>query len=157
MCENKYAPFKGNSTLVIKLWGKFVFIPQYSFKRAFLLWKNLLLDKSTVFIKVFPQFFRFLHSIRWLFAFCFFVCAIAWLRLFRINLGSRHSLISGVLISAIFDLTRFIIIFYFRPLSNLDLRGFPFPRFFVCPHIYNVNHGIPVVWFVLSFSFIWSY
>ena len=28
--------------------------------------------------------------------------------------------------------------------SNLHLHGFPFPRFFMCPHINNVNRGMPV-------------
>ena len=30
-------------------------------------------------------------------------------------------------------------------LSNLDLRGFRFPLFFMCPHINGVNRGMPVV------------
>ena len=52
----------------------------------------------------------------------------------------RHSLISVASISAIFDLTRFIILSYFPPLqyyilSNLDLRGFCFcGLIFVSPH-----------------------
>ena len=29
-------------------------------------------------------------------------------------------------------------------LSNLDLRGFRFPPFFLCPHINGVNRGMPV-------------
>ena len=29
-------------------------------------------------------------------------------------------------------------------LSNLDLRGFRFPRFFMCPHINRIR-GIPVI------------
>ena len=29
-------------------------------------------------------------------------------------------------------------------LSNLDLRGFRFPRFFMCPHINSINRGMPV-------------
>jgi hypothetical protein len=28
-------------------------------------------------------------------------------------------------------------------LSNLDLRGFCFPGFFMCPHINSVNRGMP--------------
>ena len=46
----------------------------------------------------------------------------------------RHSSISAVPISKIFDLTWFIILSYFPSplvlLSNLDLRGFRFPWFF---------------------------
>ena len=29
-------------------------------------------------------------------------------------------------------------------LSNLDLRGYRFPCFFMCPHINSVNRGMPV-------------
>ena len=29
-------------------------------------------------------------------------------------------------------------------LSNLNLGGFRFPRFFMCPHINPVNQGMPV-------------
>ena len=36
-------------------------------------------------------------------------------------------------------------------LSNLDLRGFCFPRFFMCPHINSVIRGMPDVVFLISF------
>ena len=60
------------------------------------------------------------------------------------KLKYRHSLISAVSISAIFDFTRFITLSYFPPLqylllSNLDLCGFTFHGFFMCPHINSVN------------------
>ena len=35
-------------------------------------------------------------------------------------------------------------------LSNLDLHGFWFPWFFICPHINSVNQGIPVHLFVFE-------
>ena len=50
-------------------------------------------------------------------------------------------------------------------LSNLDLRGFRFPQFFMGPHINSVNRGMPVFnyigrqWFqkrVSLVNFIWS-
>ena len=57
----------------------------------------------------------------------------------------RHSSISVISISAILDLMRLIILSYFPPLSNLDLRGFRFSRFFMCPHINSVDRGMPVI------------
>ena len=51
-------------------------------------------------------------------------------------------LVSVVLISAIFDLMQFIILSYSSPLlllSNLDLSGLRFQRFFMYPHINSVN------------------
>ena len=55
----------------------------------------------------------------------------------------RHPLISGVLISAIFNLFSSSLVLE----SNLDIHGFLFP-FFLYLHINRVNRGMPVFWHI---------
>ena len=59
----------------------------------------------------------------------------------------RHSSISAVLISTIFDLLRLIILSYFPP---LQYAVFASAFFCVCPHINSVNGGMPVPLFQLG-------
>jgi hypothetical protein len=61
----------------------------------------------------------------------------------------RHSSISAVSISAIFDLTRFIIPSYFPPLWYHQVTSIyavsTFPWFVMCPHINSLNQGMSVL------------
>ena len=74
--------------------------------------------------------------------------------LMRVEFHYRHASISAVLIFAIFDLKRYIILSYFSSplvlLSNLDLHGFCFRIFCLCPLIKSINQGIPLLSFSLT-------
>ena len=61
------------------------------------------------------------------------------------KLGSeyKHSSISAVSISAIFNSTRFIILSYFPP-----PLVFASAVFILCPHINSVNQGMPLLYYV---------
>ena len=69
----------------------------------------------------------------------------------KVGYRLRYSSISVVLISGIFVLMLWFIIdsILFSSslvlLINLDLRGFCFRIFFMCPHINSVNRGMPVL------------
>ena len=54
----------------------------------------------------------------------------------------RHSLLSAVIILAIFNLTLFIILSYFEFSYPIELLSNP--DFFVCPHNNSINQGMPV-------------